>query len=324
MNIKHLIIITCFVLIHTSCGSVSKFESTSTPTPTVSPTVTITPTPWWIVENQFPLILLYDQRMPISSTWINWIDLEGINTIKQLKNITVGGEISPNGQLIAYDNCSNPRGIYISQIDGSNPEMIAPLKGQFCTKVRWSFDMTMLSFSDPKDYSLHIINIKSGESTFLSNNCYIIDHSWAPTGDRIVDGSGCGGDDQLYITDLQGNYQQLIYKSDYPDCRPFDPRWSPDGKKIVFTCDGYLYLISPDGSNAESLKIDQNTAINPVWSPDSKWIVFIIEKYHSSTQNDLMLYAYSINCYYAIQIGKIDGAWISIGPYHDEYFIEKK
>lgn len=66
------------------------------------------------------------------------------------------------------------------------------------------------------------------------------------------------------------------------------PRFSPDGKSIVFVSDRSgsenLYLISPDGKNLHPITRGPNMAyISPDWTPDGQYIVV-------SRSNDLWLY----------------------------------
>jgi Tol biopolymer transport system component/DNA-binding winged helix-turn-helix (wHTH) protein len=57
------------------------------------------------------------------------------------------------------------------------------------------------------------------------------------------------------------------------------PRWSPDGKQIVFMgatfkTDWLAYLISPDASGLRQLVASAQSGYDPGWSPDGKSIVF--------------------------------------------------
>lgn len=57
------------------------------------------------------------------------------------------------------------------------------------------------------------------------------------------------------------------------------PRWSPDGKRIVFEStrsgDGQLWTIELDGGEAKQLTTLSTGASNPVWSPDGTSIAFV-------------------------------------------------
>lgn len=59
------------------------------------------------------------------------------------------------------------------------------------------------------------------------------------------------------------------------------PRWSPDGKQIVFMADDlktgwHAYLISSDGSGIRELIPDAEAGYDPSWSPDGKSIVLTL------------------------------------------------
>jgi dipeptidyl aminopeptidase/acylaminoacyl peptidase len=66
--------------------------------------------------------------------------------------------------------------------------------------------------------------------------------------------------------------------------RDWQPRWSPDGKRIAFvsTRDGapQIYLISTEGGEASKLTSISSGATEPTWSPDGKWLAFASEVYH--------------------------------------------
>jgi Tol biopolymer transport system component len=60
----------------------------------------------------------------------------------------------------------------------------------------------------------------------------------------------------------------------------FLPRWSPDGKQIVYAVGeadrpAHLSVISSDGGPARSLPIGEFSAVSPSWLPDGKSIVFV-------------------------------------------------
>ena len=85
----------------------------------------------------------------------------------------------------------------------------------------------------------------------------------------------------LYMVNVNTKeLQQWTYGND----RNHSPRWSPDGKKVVFVSNrsgkNQLYLLHTNGGEAEKITDLHCGATNPVWSPDGKKIAFsvILEK----------------------------------------------
>lgn len=94
---------------------------------------------------------------------------------------------------------------------------------------------------------------------------------------RIIFGSFRDGISGIYVIDDDGRNQTLLTD----DLDPFPNSWSPDGKQILFTrqvrtnTTYALYLMNPDGTNAQQLTPDDGSFINGGrFSPDGKSIVF--------------------------------------------------
>jgi Tol biopolymer transport system component len=84
--------------------------------------------------------------------------------------------------------------------------------------------------------------------------------------------------DSLYVADLNGRNAVRLTNSQFPTYDS-SPRWSPDGKKIVFArSDGNIYTIDADGKNLTNLThVPENGTIHnsePDWSPDGSKIIF--------------------------------------------------
>lgn len=78
---------------------------------------------------------------------------------------------------------------------------------------------------------------------------------------------------QIYIMNYDGSgLAQLTYKG-YNEF----PRWSRDGKKIIFDSDRtgnfQIYVMNPDGSHQNRITHDRNDYWEPCWSPDGMKIV---------------------------------------------------
>ena len=80
----------------------------------------------------------------------------------------------------------------------------------------------------------------------------------------------------IYMTDTAGSDVFPFNLGDKP-CT--NPQWSPNGEWIAFTLSwsgkNNLYLISPDGDNAQQLTDVKAGVDSFKWSPDGEWIAFV-------------------------------------------------
>lgn len=111
---------------------------------------------------------------------------------------------------------------------------------------------------------------------------------------QMLEGSGEGETiDNIFVMNIDGTDLKQITHSKGIELSYFRPRWSPDGKKILFTrtrkgveyYNSSLYTMNPDGSNVEKISpVPQyrgNINVEEVlwdvygdWSPDGKSIIF--------------------------------------------------
>lgn len=235
-------------------------------------------------------------KQGISQSGMAMINNSGLSNVHDVTFMRDGGELSPNGRFIAYDNCSDPgHGIYLANPDGSNSRKLISLTSKSClNSIRWSPDSTKLSYSSSGP--LHVLDIASKRDRLIPNTRGSDLHCWSPAGDEIVYGKSGQSETAfrlLYITDLNGNNRQITFENDFVPCGSdynkidtWAPAWSPDGKTITFTqCDN-LFVMSPTGRDLRQLTTSRNnsrllpngpftTAYSPRWSPDSRWIIFI-------------------------------------------------
>jgi hypothetical protein len=103
--------------------------------------------------------------------------------------------------------------------------------------------------------------------------------SWDPKGKKLAVSAKSGGEDALYIVDVEsGDYIKKIFglKS------LTSAIWSPDGKTIAFIAsvreqsDIFLYDVA--SGKIEQLTNDIFSDQNPIWAPDSKTLYFISDR----------------------------------------------
>ena len=76
------------------------------------------------------------------------------------------------------------------------------------------------------------------------------------------------GDDEIFMTNLDGTNQYQLTHNIFPDSGPV---WSPDGTQIAFQNPFIdLFVVNTDGTNLRRI----SNARHPVWSPDSTRIAF--------------------------------------------------
>jgi len=104
---------------------------------------------------------------------------------------------------------------------------------------------------------------------------------WAPSAGMLVAhrlNDGIDGATASIVTiDIStGEVTELVKSEDTADAWP---RWSPDGRTIVFSRTGadgssQIVFVDADGSNQRTLETGEVTASAPVWSPDGEWIAY--------------------------------------------------
>ncbi|MFC1528498.1 BamA/TamA family outer membrane protein, partial [Candidatus Latescibacterota bacterium] len=225
---------------------------------------------------------------------------------RKLENyLNVTPSFNPTGDRIAFltDRNGYKEIMLMSAIDGKLIDTI--VKGEKAGDyeemhwmrggITWSPDGKMIAYATKagaKDV-IHITSVSSGgyNKVIKPDMDAIYSPDWSPDGRKIL---FCGIKDSkldLFTVDIETlTYERIT--DDYFD--ESNPRWSRDGKNIVFSSDrlappyeysikqmdGFynIFIMDADGSNIRQITTNMYNDSNPFWSPDGEKIVFTSDR----------------------------------------------
>ena len=133
-------------------------------------------------------------------------------------------------------------------------------------------------------HQLCIRDVKTGQVTQMTDNLDFGKFgwpAWSPDGQQIVFDAGSDfevtgqHDHKLYLINTDGSDLRQITSGDTNDIMP---TWSPDGDWIAFHRNCAVWIVHPDGSDAQELLLADSVqfcAVMMVWSPDGQQIAFL-------------------------------------------------
>ncbi|NTU84027.1 MAG: hypothetical protein HGA45_32425 [Chloroflexales bacterium] len=210
---------------------------------------------------------------------------------------------SPDKTRIAfYSNRDGADGseIYLMNADGSGLRRLTDVPGDDKNPT-WSPDGSKIAFQSRRDgyWQIYVMNADGSGQTNLTRDPGVdaFNPAWSPVIDpsipatRLPDNTttavkGPSGhiaytlDGEIYVMSAGGTNFRNITQA--PDADDYDPAWSPDGKRLVFTSkrdnNVDLYIISADGSGLRRLTSDPAVDADADWSRDGSRIVFTSDR----------------------------------------------
>jgi Tol biopolymer transport system component len=196
---------------------------------------------------------------------------------------------SPDGaRLLFVSTRDGNEELYVMNADGSSQTRLTNNNTLDRTPV-WSPDGAQIAFASNRDsvlFDIFIMNANGSSPVNISRGLGAADYQepdWSPDGTRIACSqalvqNNVRGPSGVLVMNTSGNNQTRLTLAGNTDV---NPRWSPDGAKLVFSSDRLnnfgpleIFLMNPDGSNQQRLTNNTGENSRPFWSPDGARILF--------------------------------------------------
>jgi dipeptidyl aminopeptidase/acylaminoacyl peptidase len=166
-------------------------------------------------------------------------------------------QISPDGTLIApfvFDDY-----LYVLDFATGTQRLIA-VAADFgrSNEVAWSPDSSRIAYQDANLDSVYIFDIAGGTRTTISGVERIGSLGWSPDGSKLILAEDAGFNSPTIAVMNVDKDPKLVFAIE-----GYHPKWSPDGKQIVYATGGQVFVINADGTGAR--KLYEGTS--PLWIP---------------------------------------------------------
>ncbi len=186
---------------------------------------------------------------------------------------------SPDHSKIAFSGDVQEPGnydIYVMDADGSDLQRLTTdPEGE--GRPSWAPDGSALSFEGSGGSGIWTVNVDGSGLRQLSvpvpvQGAY---SSWSPDGKTIAFADG-----SIYITRLADGRTERLFEAK-GGLQAYELEWSPDGSRLLFTCDRDICAIDADGGGFVNLTAEPGVDTyerEADWSPDGSHIVFLSDR----------------------------------------------
>jgi Tol biopolymer transport system component len=205
-----------------------------------------------------------------ASIFVADLNGNGIRQLTSAKKFAQAPVWSPHARRIAYEQDGD---VYVMDRNGKHRRRV--VVGGY--DPRWSPSGKWLALP-AGDHGIQIVNIATRRSHYLRPKVGFVLPAldWSPDGRTIAftveDQDLTVLHSEIYTINADGsNVRKLV--SAPPGFSLDNPRWSPNGKRLLYTREPFLYLANADGSNQKRLiRIDTGTRAS--WSWDGRRIIY--------------------------------------------------
>lgn len=179
-------------------------------------------------------------------------------------------------ELLYVSRRNGSDGIFSMNVDGTNVFQFSGLP-ENSSYPQWSPVLGRILFHS--NYYIYSVNWDGTGLVRLTDTGLDEYGAWSPNGSQIAFHSWRDGELEIYVMNSDGsNVSQLTFN----DVDDGFPKWSPDGRRIVFQRNANaergnadIFIIDSDGTNEQRITNDNVWDWVPKWSPDGNQIVFM-------------------------------------------------
>ena len=190
---------------------------------------------------------------------------------------------SPDGTEIALAVFGDPeRSLWVMQADGSNATKIA--EGENVSLPSWHPDGVHVVYSLEHDglTEVHVTRSDGSDDRIVYSDeapgtYAVFSAVFSPDGSEIAFDAGTDTGYDIFVMDADGSHAHQITTTG----TDYNPSWSPDGTRIVFTrqeaaSESDIFIMDAGGSKVRRLTDDNGsfTNLNPRFSPDGTLITY--------------------------------------------------
>ena len=195
---------------------------------------------------------------------------------------------SPDCSRIVYSDRSE---LWTMNNDGTNPQRLTAHDGSHADGPSWSPDGSQIAYTrgqrnDDGHWFSHIYVVNAdgtGRTNVSKGDVWDAQPSWSPDGVRIAfqrrsgeardsEGNFTNQSQRIMVTNADGTGLVTLTTG---SVWYGSPAWSPDGNRIAYVAQGVIWLVDPDGSNAERVIGGAFSEGGLSWSPDGRRIAFV-------------------------------------------------